>query len=148
MLFRSGYRGGAPAVQAVLANETPMVFQAASGILPHIRSGSLRALAVATKERSPLTPEIPTFAEQGFGEAQVMSWYTIAVRAGTPTDIVGRIHAAALKTIAAAETRERLEKASCEIPAPRSPAEVQALYAADFARYGRLVKEAGIVGET
>jgi len=90
---------------------------------------------------------VPTFSEQGFGEAQVMSWYTIALRAGTPAEIVTRIHDAAAKIVAQPETRERLDKASGEVPAPRTPAEVQALYAADFARYGKLVKEAGITGE-
>ncbi|MCX7366602.1 MAG: tripartite tricarboxylate transporter substrate-binding protein, partial [Alphaproteobacteria bacterium] len=115
---------------------------------PHIQSGKLRALAFLGDRRSKVLPDVPTFTEAGFGEAQVMSWYTIAVRAGTPPEIVARIHAAAAKVTAAAETRERLDRASCEVPAPRAPAEVQALYAADFARYGKLVKDAGIKGDS
>jgi tripartite-type tricarboxylate transporter receptor subunit TctC len=77
-----------------------------------------------------------------------MSWYTIAVRAGTPPEIVNRIHAAATKVVATAETRERLDKASCDVPVARTPAEVQALYVADYTRYGKLVKEAGIKGDS
>jgi tripartite-type tricarboxylate transporter receptor subunit TctC len=77
-----------------------------------------------------------------------MSWYTIAVRAGTPAEVVNRIHAAAMKVVATAETRERLDKASCDVPAAHSPAEVQALYATDYERYGKLVKEAGIKGDS
>jgi tripartite-type tricarboxylate transporter receptor subunit TctC len=103
-----GYRGGAPAVQAVLANETPMVFQAASGILPHIRSGALRALAVATKERSPLTPEIPTFAEQGFPGVEVVEHIALQAPAGMPADIAARMHALTKAAMEAPDTRERL----------------------------------------
>jgi tripartite-type tricarboxylate transporter receptor subunit TctC len=91
---------------------------------------------------------VPTFTEQGFGKAQVLSWYTIAVRAGTPPEIVQRIHDAAAKVVALLETHRQLEKDSCAVPAPLTPAEVQALYAADFAKYGKLVKAVGIVGNS
>ena len=91
---------------------------------------------------------MPTFAEAGFADAQVMSWYVIAVRAGTPAAIVERLHASAMKVLRSPTTRDRLAKASCEMPAPRSPAEVLAMWKADFARYGRLVKEAGIKAES
>ena len=87
--------------------------------LPHVQSGKLRALAFIGNQRSKALPDVPTFAEAGFGDAQVMSWYTIAVRSGTPPEIVNRIHAAAMKAIASPETRDRLDKASCEIPEPR-----------------------------
>lgn len=124
------------------------------GLLPgplaqqHIKSGKLRAIGFIGDRRGKELPDVPTFAEQGFGDAQVMSWYTIAVRAGTPAAVVTRIHDAAAKIVGQPETLERLDKASCEVPALRSPAEVQALYAADFARFGRLVKEAGITGDS
>ena len=95
-------------------------------------------IGIIADQRSKALPDVPTLAEQGFGEAQVMSWYTIAVRDGTPPAIVQRIHNAAAKVTARADTRERLDKSSCEVPPPRSPPEVQALYAADFARYGKL----------
>jgi tripartite-type tricarboxylate transporter receptor subunit TctC len=103
-----GYRGGGPAVQGVIANETPMVFQAASGILPHIQAGTLRALAVASRERSPLAPEIPTFAEQGFPGVEVVEHIALQGPAGLPAEIVRRAHAAAKAAMEAPETRERL----------------------------------------
>ena len=98
--------------------------------------------------RLPTRPDVPTFAEAGFADAQVMSWYTIAVRAGTPAAIVERLHSSAMKALQGAETRERLTKAGCEIPAPRSSADVLAMWRADYERYGKLVKEAGIKGES
>jgi tripartite-type tricarboxylate transporter receptor subunit TctC len=142
------YRGIPPGIPDLLEGRLQV------GLLPTplaaqpIQGGKLRALALIGSTRSPMIPEVPTFAEAGFGDAQVMSWYTIAVRAGTPPDIAARINGAALKAIANPETRARLDKAGCEVPTPRSPAEVQALYAADYARYGKLVKEAGIKGES
>ena len=91
---------------------------------------------------------MPTFAEAGFADAQVISWYVIAVRAGTPAPIVGRLHASALKALQDSGTRDRLTKAGCEVPPPLSPAEILARWKADYARYGKLVKEAGIKAET
>ncbi len=103
-----GYRGGGPAVQAVLANETPMVFQAASGILPQIQAGTLRALGVASRQRSPLAPDIPTFAEQGFPGVEVEEQIALQGPAGLPADIVRRAHELAKNAIEAQETRQRL----------------------------------------
>lgn len=141
------YRGIPPGLPDLLEGRLQVGLLPGPLAYPHIQSGKLRALALIGDQRSKLLPDVPTFTEAGFGPAQVMSWYTIAVRAGTPPEIVNRIHDAAMKVTASAETRERLDKASCEVPPPRSPAEVQALYAADFTRYGKLVKEAGIKGE-
>jgi tripartite-type tricarboxylate transporter receptor subunit TctC len=122
------------------------------GLLPsplamqYVQSGKLRALAVLADQRLPTLPEVPTFAGAGFADAQVMSWYVIAVRAGTPAPIIERIHASASKALAEAEIRSRLAKAGCEVPAARSPAEIAALWKADFIRYGKLVQEARIKG--
>ena len=138
-----GYRGGAPAVQAVLANETPMVFQAASGILPHIRSGSLRALAVATKERSPLTPEIPTFAEQGFPGVEVVEHIALQAPTGVPADILARMHALTKAAMEAPDTRERLS-ALAVVPTVGSTAEWPAYFAAENAKWRNMIQARNI----
>lgn len=142
------YRGIPPGMTDLLEGRLQVGFLPGPLALQHVRAGKLRAIGFIGDKRSKELPDVPTFAEQGFGNAQVMSWYTIAVRAGTPAEIVNRIHAAAMKVVGATETRERLDKASCDVPAARSPAEVQALYAADYERYGKLVKEAGIKGDS
>jgi tripartite-type tricarboxylate transporter receptor subunit TctC len=142
------YRGIPPGMNDLLEGQLQVGFLPGPLALQHVRSGKLRAIGFIGNQRSRLLPDVPTFTEQGFAEAEVMSWYTIAVRAGTPANIVQRIHDAAAKVTGQLETRNRLDSASCEVPAPRSPDEVQALYAADFARYGKLVKEAGIKSDS
>jgi tripartite-type tricarboxylate transporter receptor subunit TctC len=141
------YRGIPPGLPDLLEGRLQVGLLPGPLALPHVQSGKLRALAVLGNQRNKALPDVPTFAEAGFGGAQVLSWYTIAVRSGTPPEIVNRIHAAAMKAIASPETRDRLDKASCEIPAPQPSAAVDQLYAADFARFGKLVKEAGIKGD-
>jgi tripartite-type tricarboxylate transporter receptor subunit TctC len=103
-----GYRGGAPAVQGVLANEAQMVFQAASGLIPLIQSGDLRALAISSRERSPIAPEVPTFREQGFPDYEVLEHIALMAPAGLPPAIVVRAHALTKAAMEAPETRERL----------------------------------------
>ena len=142
------YRGVPPGIPDLLEGRLQVGFLPGPLSIQHVQSGKLRALAVLADKRLPTLPDVPTFAEAGFADANVVSWYVIAVRAGTPPPIVERLHAAAMKSLRDPETRDRLSKAGCEVPAPRSPAEVTAMWKADYARYGRLVKEAGIKGES
>ena len=142
------YRGIPPGLPDLLEGRLQVGLLPGPLALQHVQSGKLRALAVLAGQRLPTLPDVPTFAEAGFADAQVMSWYTIAVRAGTPAAIVERLHSSAMKALQGAETRERLTKAGCEIPAPRSPADVLAMWRADYERYSKLVKEAGIKGES
>ena len=142
------YRGIPPGLPDLLEGRLQVGLLPGPLALQHVQSGKLRALAVLASQRLPTLPDVPTFAEAGFAEAQVMSWYTIAVRAGTPGAIVERLHGSAMKALQNAETRDRLTKAGCEVPAPRSPADVLAMWKADYARYGKLVKDAGIKGES
>ncbi len=138
-----GYRGGAPAVQAVLANETPMVFQAASGILPHIQSGAFRALGIASAERSPLAPDIPTFAEQGFPGVIVEEHIALQAPAGLPPDIIRRANAAAKAAMEAAETRQRLATLAV-VPRVTSPDDWPAYFAAENAKWRDMVRARNI----
>lgn len=123
------------------------------GVLPsplahqHVMSGKLRALAVLADKRLPALPDVPTFTEAGFADAQVMSWYVISVRAGTPAVAVDRLHASAMKALQSDDTQGRLIRAGCEVPAPRSPADILTMWRADYARYGKLVKDAGITAD-
>jgi tripartite-type tricarboxylate transporter receptor subunit TctC len=142
------YRGIPPGMTDLLEGRLQVGLLPGPLALQHVQAGKLRALAVLADKRLVALPDVPTFAEAGFADAQVMSWYTIAVRAGTPAPAVERLHASAMKALESPETRDRLAKAGCEVPAPRPPAEVKALWQADYARYGRLVKEAGIKAES
>ena len=142
------YRGIPPGMTDLLEGRLQVGLLPGPLAIQHVQAGKLRALAVLADKRLATLPDVPTFAEAGFADAQVMSWYVIAVRAGTPAPIVERLHASAMKALGSAVTRDRLAKAGCEVPAPRTPAEVMAMWKADYARYGTLVKEAGIKGES
>jgi tripartite-type tricarboxylate transporter receptor subunit TctC len=142
------YRGIPPGLPDLLEGRLQVGLLPATLAIQHVQSGKLRALAVLADKRLATLPDVATFAEAGFADAQVVSWYVIAVRAGTPPAIVERLHASAMKALRDPETRDRLTKAGCEVPAPRSPTEVLAMWKADYARYGKLVKEAGIKAES
>lgn len=142
------YRGIPPGMADLIEGRLQVGLLPGPLAIQHVLAGKLKALAVLADKRLPTLPEVPTFAETGFADAQVMSWYVIAVRTGTPAAIVERLHASAMKSLTTAETRDRLAKAGCEVPQPRSPADVLAMWTSDFARYGKLVKEAGIKGES
>ncbi len=138
-----GYRGGAPAVQAVLAHETPMVFQAASGILPHIQSGALRALGIASRERSPLAPEIPTFAEQGLPGVVVEEHIALQGPAGLPAEIVTRANQVCRAALEAPETRQRLATLAV-VPTVTAPDAWPAYFAAENAKWRDMIRARNI----
>ena len=142
------YRGIPPGMSDLLEGRLQVGLLPGPLAIQHVLAGKLRALAVLADQPLPTLPDIPTFAEAGFADAQVMSWCTIAVRAGTPATIVERLHGSAMKSLQQAERRDRLARAGCEVPAPRTPADVATMWKADDARFGKLVKEAGIKGET
>ena len=142
------YRGIPPGMADLIEGRLQVGLLPGPLALQHVQSGKLRALAVLADKRLPTLPDVPTFAEAGFADAQVMSWYVIAVRAGTPAPIVERLHASAMKALALDETRQRLAQAGCEVPGPRSPAEIAAMWKSDYARYGKLVQDAGIKADS
>lgn len=104
-----GYRGGGPAVQAVLTREVGMVFMPAASVMGFIRSGELKAIGVCQPQRSPLAPQIPTFAEQGFPQVAVEEHVAMLAPAGTPEPILRRLNEACTAALRAPELAPRLE---------------------------------------
>lgn len=104
-----GYRGGGPAIQAVLAGEAGMLFMPAAAVMPFIQSGDLRALAATTRARSPLAPEIPTFIELGFPDFEVVEHVAMLAPADTPEPILQRINAACAAALRAPDMQPRLQ---------------------------------------
>ncbi|MEO7008379.1 MAG: tripartite tricarboxylate transporter substrate binding protein [Caldimonas sp.] len=107
-LLHVPYRGIAPAVNDLLGGQVSMMFAPFQTVLPHIKSGKLRAIGVASLKRSALMPELPTIAEQGVPKFEAVSWYALMVPAGTPADIVAKLNAATARALARPDIREKL----------------------------------------
>ncbi len=104
-----GYRGGGPAIQAVLAGETGMLFMPAAAVMSYIQSGDLRPRAAPTRERSPLAPNVPTFQELGYPGFEVVEHVAMLAPAGTPEPILRRLNAACAAALRAPDMQPRLQ---------------------------------------
>jgi tripartite-type tricarboxylate transporter receptor subunit TctC len=138
-----GYRGGAPAIQAVLAKEASMVLMPASAVLGHMQSGDLRALAVTTAQRSPLAPEVPTFRELGFPDYEVVEHLAMLAPAGTPAPIIRRLNEACRTALTGPEYRDRFASLAVT-PTVGTPEEWPAYLAAETAKWRELVRARNI----
>jgi tripartite-type tricarboxylate transporter receptor subunit TctC len=132
------YQGGGQVVQGLLAGETQMTFQTAATVPGFMRSGDLRPLAVASRERIPFAPDLPTFAEAGFPDLEVVETMALLAPAGTPQPILARVHAAAGRVMAMPEVRQKLAELAI-IPTVRPPEEFPAFVAAESARWRDLI---------
>jgi tripartite-type tricarboxylate transporter receptor subunit TctC len=140
------YKGAAPAGTAILAGETQISFGTPTNTMPHVRAGKLRALAVSTPQRSPFAPELPTLAELGFKDFNYFSWTGLFAPAGTPPEIVNKLHDGIKRAVAEPETREKLMKAGMQ-PVGNSPQEFARFIQLDLARSAKIVKDNSITPE-
>jgi tripartite-type tricarboxylate transporter receptor subunit TctC len=145
-LLHVPYRGIAPAVTDLVGGQVSMMFAPLQTALPHIKSGKLRALGVASQKRSPLLPELPTIAEQGVAKFEAVSWYALMVPAATPVDVVDRLSAATLRFLASPETRARLAAQGMD-PGGGTPQELAATIRAESARWSEVVRKQNIKPE-
>ncbi|ARP96509.1 tripartite tricarboxylate transporter substrate binding protein [Bordetella genomosp. 13] len=137
------YRGCGPALTDMLSAQVPMGIVTASSALPHIRAGTLRALAVTSPDRSPLLPEVPTVAEQGVPGYRLDQWHGLLAPAGTPPAVTRRLHAAVAAIVAQPGMRDELLELGYS-PAQETAAEFQALIEADLERFGALAQRMGL----
>lgn len=138
-----GYRGGAPAIQAVLAGEAGMLFMPAAAVMSFVASGDLRALGNTMAARSPLAPQVATFQELGFPGFEVVEHLALLAPAGTPPAILERLNRAAAAALAAPESRPRLE-ALVVTPGVQPVADWPAYFAAESAKWGAFIRERNI----
>jgi tripartite-type tricarboxylate transporter receptor subunit TctC len=139
------YKGGAPAVQALLAGEVQACAVSVNTAMPHIRSGKARALGVASAKRSPALPEVPTFIENGIA-FQADSWLALMGPAGIPDEIATTLNREIAATLQEAETRERLAGIGLVVVAS-SPAVFTEVLRGDVVKWGKAVKDSGAVAE-
>jgi tripartite-type tricarboxylate transporter receptor subunit TctC len=139
------YRGSGPALTDLLAGNVDVMFDNLPAAMPHIRSGRLRAFAVTSAQRSQALPDLPTVAEAG-GAAlkgfEASSWFGLLAPAGTPADIVGRLHQETARALRTPAMTERLQSQGA-IPSGNTPTEFAAHIAAEIAKWARVVKVSG-----
>lgn len=141
------YKGGVAATIDVAAGRVCCFFASAPSAQPQVESGRVRAIAVSTKERSPLVPDVPTVAEQGFPGFDVVSWYGLLAPAGTPKSVVARLYKEVITLLGTEEIRKQLIAVGAT-PAPSaSPEDFRAYIQSELTTWGRVIKRAGITAE-
>ncbi len=137
------YRGSAPVITALLAGEVPLAFEGVGTMLPYIRAGSVRVLAVSADSRHPDLPEVPTLAEAGLPGLAMAIWFGVVAPAGVPAAMQAALSAAILKILAMPEMVEQIARQGGEAW-PGDAATFAALIAAERERWGAAVRAAGI----
>jgi tripartite-type tricarboxylate transporter receptor subunit TctC len=140
------YRGGAPTVTALLSGEIPLAFETMLALQPHIRAGTLRALAVTSPRRSAIMSEISSTAEAGFPQLVADNSYALFAPAGTPAPILMQLHDATVAALALPEVRDRLHEQGAAVVG-NSPAELAAYVAAEIPKWAALAHQAGVKPE-
>ncbi len=140
------YKGGAPAVNALLGGQVQMNLATISTALPHVKSGALRALAVSTGQRWPSTPDLPTLAEAGLKGYDYASWVGMFAPAKTPAAIVNRLWNESAKAARSAEIKTVLAQEAAE-PIGNSPEQFAAIVEREIATWKKVVEAAGIKPE-
>jgi tripartite-type tricarboxylate transporter receptor subunit TctC len=140
------YSGNGPAGTAVVSGQVEILFGSLPALLPHAKSGRVRALAVGTPKRSPSLPDVPTVAESGYPGFDASLWLAFVAPAGTPQPVIDRINKELVAVIAAPDTREALDKAGAE-PLTGTPADLAALIRDGIPKYAAVIKAAGVKPE-
>ena len=137
------YKGSAPGITAALAGEVQMMFDNATIAIPHIKSGRLRALGITTAQRSAALPDVPTIADAGgLAGYAIGSWQGVFAPAGTPPEIVKRLHDEIAKILSTPDLQKRLGDLGSD-PGNLSSEEFGALVRSDIAKFGDVVKKSG-----
>ena len=137
------YKGGGPAVQSVLAGDTQLSFATPPSVLPLVQAGRLRALAVTSRNRTPLVPGVPGMEEAGLPDYEISFWYGFFVPARTAREIVQKLYQETSKVLALPEVAKALAREGTEVSGSRSPEDFAAFIAEDAKLWGRLVKDSG-----
>lgn len=137
------YKGGGPAVTSLISGEASVGFATMPSVLPHVKAGKLRGLAVTTSRRSQAAPALPTVAEAGLPDYEASTWYCLLFPAGAPKDIVARLNAETIKVLGHADVKNRLAGLGYEI-ITSTPEELAAHIRSEIVKWGKVVKASGI----
>ncbi|THD72719.1 MAG: tripartite tricarboxylate transporter substrate binding protein [Bradyrhizobium sp.] len=137
------YRGTTAFMPDLLANRINMSFANIANAMPLVREGKLRALAISSIKRSALAPELPTMAESGFPGFEAVPWFGLLAPAGTPKDVLDKLHDETVKTLAIPDVRKKFDELGLE-PVGNSPAEFAAVIRKETPEWAKVIKDAGI----
>ncbi|MFN7088043.1 MAG: tripartite tricarboxylate transporter substrate binding protein, partial [Burkholderiales bacterium] len=137
------YKGSGPGVVDLVAGHVPVMMPNMLSAQPHIKAGRLRALGVTGTRRANSAPEIPTIAEAGVAGYEAVQWYGVLAPAGTPRDIVGKLHAQIVRALQSAEVKQRLQADGADAVGS-SPEEFAAYIRAETEKWAKVVKDADI----
>ncbi|MDR6212355.1 tripartite tricarboxylate transporter substrate binding protein [Paracidovorax wautersii] len=137
------YKGGAPAVTDLLGGQVDMSFQNVNTVIPHIKSGKLKPIAVTGDKRSPVLPDVPTMAEAGLQGMEVYAWQGIAAPKNLPADVKTKLHAGIMKALKDPSVTKQFTDAGLEIVG-NSPEEFTKFQAKEFARWKQVIEAGGI----
>jgi tripartite-type tricarboxylate transporter receptor subunit TctC len=137
------YKGVVAAIPDLLGGRVTMMFSPMPVVLPLVREGKLRALAVTSLRRSPADPEVPTIAESGYPGFEATNWYGLLAPARTPATIVGRLHRETVKALALPDLRRKLTDLGLEVIG-NSPEEFAAAIKSETPKWAKVIKESGI----
>jgi tripartite-type tricarboxylate transporter receptor subunit TctC len=140
------YKGGGPGLVALLSGEVSLYFGNVPTVITQARAGKLRAIATTGSNRTPAAPDIPTVAESGVRGYEVTTSYGMAAPAKTPRAILDRLHADVIRTLNAPDIRERLQGLGAD-PIGNTPEQYTAFMRNEIAKWGKVIKAAGIKGE-
>jgi len=140
------YKGLGPAFSDVLGGQVPMMFTGVSNVVPYMKTGRLRVLAIGSPKRSATLPDVPTVAEAGVPGFDFDSWTGYLVPVGTPRELIVKLHADITRTLAAPEVRDKLVTLGFDLVGG-TPEAFATLIRNDIARFGKLIKAAGIKAE-
>ena len=136
------YKGGAAVLPDLISGQVSIFFVNQLFAIPYVKAGTVKALGLASDERSAALPDVPTFAEAGFADFVVSVWYGIMAPAATPKEIVSQLNREIVAALASPEMKERLLAMSAK-PLPGTPADFAAFFADEMARWARVVKASG-----
>ena len=137
------YKGGGAAIQAVLAQETHLLFLTPLALMPHVRAGKMKALGVTSAKRTAAAPEVPTIAEAGVSGFDVDNWHTLFVPRGTPREIVARLNTDLNRVLNQPDVKQQLLAQQGAEAWPSTPEEARAHVRGEVEKWGRLIRTTG-----
>ena len=142
-MIHAPYKSGSAGATDLMGGQVHMMFEQMYAAMPSIKGGKLRALAITSRTRSPLAPDVPTMAEQGFPDVEVLNWQGIVGPKGMPADLVRQLNAVGNKALQDADLKEKMLSQGNEIGGG-TPEQFAALIKAEAAKWGKVVKTARI----